>query len=209
MIKKVDLLLRWRLSLLLLLANVAVFAQNSFGVSGGGGFTQSTGFRAALPVEIRIKNNTALFGGPAFLMRRNQEIIRKLDAARDYYTVETNYLSLPVMVKLRLDWEPIHLYGLFGIEVNYGLRMQATGVEDQTLFKEKLDFDHIQLSRLDGGVTVGGGFEAELRNFRKIFADLRYYLGILDIDQSPDGEIFQEGTYVTLGFMMPFFQPKE
>jgi hypothetical protein len=209
MIRKVDLLLPWQLSLFFLLANVSLQAQSFYGVSGGGGFTQSTGFRAALPIEIRIRNNTAIFGGPAFLMRRNQEIVRKLDPTRDYYTVETNYLSLPVMFKLRLDWQPIQLYGLFGIEVNYGLRMQATGVEDQTLFKENLDFSSININRLDGGVSIGGGFEAGMRNQRKIFADLRYYLGVMDIDQSVDGEIYQEGAYVTLGFMMPMGSGEE
>lgn len=209
MTKKVDLLLCWRISLLLLLANVAVHAQNSFGVSGGGGFTQSTGFRAAIPIEINLKKNTALFGGPAFIMRRNPEIVRRLPASREYYTVETNYLSLPVLLKLRLDWEPIHLYGLLGVEINYGVRMQATGVEDQMLFKERLDFQDVRIQQLDGGVSVGGGFEAELRNQRKIFADLRYYLGILDIDESVDGEIYNEGAYVTLGFLMPLIIAKQ
>lgn len=203
MIKKVDLLLFCVILVLANLLGTTCRGQHLAGLSGGGGFTQSTGFRFALPVEIDLSKHLAIFGGPSYIQRRNLELVRKLPANREYGTAEVDYISLPVMLKLRLDWTPVRIYGLAGIEASYGLRLQATGVEDQRLFKEKFEFAPIQVDRWDGGFCVGAGFETDLHRDRKIFADFRYYLGILDIDRSALGEIYNEGTYVTLGFMLP------
>lgn len=203
--KKVDLFLFFVL-LITIVSSSLCQAQTTVGLGGGGGFTQSTGFRFELPIEFELSNHISLFGGPAYVQRRNLELIRKLPSHREYGTAEVDYLSLPVMLKLRLDWTPVRIYGLAGIELNYGLRLQATGVEDQRLFKEKLDFEPVQVNRLDGGFCVGAGFETDLRRQRRIFADFRYYLGVMDIDRSNLGEIYNEGSFVTLGFMMPVFQ---
>jgi len=208
--KTVDLILFRIFWLFLVILSPLAFcqAQISIGLSGGGGFTQSTGFRAAIPVEIDLRKSLYLFGGPAFIQRRNQEVVRKLSFMRDYLSAEMDYFSFPVLIKARLEWQPIRIYGMVGLELNYGLRIQATGLEDQRLFKERLDFEQIEISRFDGGFLVGGGFEADLRGRRKIFADLRYYQGLTDIDPSPLGEIYNEGLYVTLGFIMPLFKRK-
>lgn len=203
MIKKVDLLLCCVLVFFLIFPFSRSVGQVSFGMSAGGGITQSTGIRFALPLELELGTNVYLFGGPAFLQRRNPEIIRKLHPMRDYFTVETDYVSLPLAIKIRLDWTPLRIYGMVGIEVNYGLRMQATGVEDQRLFKEKLDFHRDGIRQLEGGAFAGAGFETDLRRERKIFADLRYYLGMFDIDKAPDGEIYNAGSYLTLGLLLP------
>ncbi len=205
--KKVDLIL-FSLFFTASICSALCQAQTTVGLSGGGGFTQSTGFRFALPLEFELSDNFSIFGGPAYVQRRNLELIRKLPVEREYGTAEVDYLSLPIMLKLRLDWSPVRIYGLAGIELNYGLRLQATGVEDQRLFKEKLDFDAVEVNRLDGGFSVGAGFETDLRRQRKIFADFRYYLGIMDIDRSSLGEIYNEGAFVTLGFMMPVLQQR-
>lgn len=202
MMKKVD-LLPMVFAILLVFCGKLCVAQTLVGLSGGGGFTQSTGFRFALPVEHQLSKHISLFSGLAFIQRRNREFVRKLSAGREYLSAEADYLSLPVLFKVRLDWEPVRIYGLAGIEINYGLRIQATGVEDQRLFKEKLGFKSIGISHFDGGFCVGAGFETDLRRNRKIFADLRYYLGILDIDESKVGEIYNEGAFVTLGFLLP------
>lgn len=201
--KKVDLFPFFLLLALLLYYGPFCRAQTAVGLSAGGGFTQSTGFRAALPLEFSLSRDLFIFGGPAFLQRRNRELIRKLSTSREYLSAEVDYVSLPVLLKLRLDWTPVRIYGLAGVEINYAWRLQATGIEDQRLFKQKLDFAPINISRLDGGFCVGAGLETDLHRQRKIFADLRYYLGILDIDQSSLGEIYNEGAFVTLGFMMP------
>src|SRR5690606_5581488 len=109
--RKVDLLLYCLLLLFTLLSYQDSRAQASFGLGAGGGLNQKTGFRAAMPLELKLGSNFFLFGEPSFLQRRNQEVIRKLDAMRDYFTVETDYVALPVMLKLSLDWEPIRVYG--------------------------------------------------------------------------------------------------
>lgn len=203
MVKKVDLLLFCSLLLLFTFSSSICRAQSAVGLSGGGGFTQSTGFRMALPLEFSLAKHIFLFGGPAYIQRRNPELVRKLPASREYRSAEINYLSLPLLLKIRLDWTPIRVYGLVGIELNYGMRLNATGVEDQRLFKEQIDFSRISVDQLDGGFCVGAGFETDLHRNRKIFADLRYYLGVLDIDQSNIGEMYNEGAFVTLGFMVP------
>lgn len=202
MMKQADLRL---FSFLLLFGCSTVFcqAQHAFGLSGGGGFTQAMGFRMALPLEFNLSKHVFLFGGPAYLQRRNMELVRKLPVSREYRSAEINYLSLPVLLKVRLDWEPIRIYGLAGIELNYGVLINANGIEDQRLFKERIEFADIAVDRLDGGFCIGAGFETDLHRQRKIFADLRHYLGVLDIDPSADGEIYNEGTFVTLGFMLP------
>ena len=200
--KKVDLLL-FGLFIIACIIGSPCQAQTNVGVSGGGGFTQSTGFRMALPLEFQLSRHIYLFGGPAYMQRRNMELVRKLPAGRDYHSAEINYLSLPILLKIRLDWEPIRIYGLAGLEINYGIRMNANGVEDYRLFREQIDFSRVSVNRFDGGLCAGAGIETDLHRNRKIFADLRYYLGVFDIDQSSQGEIFNEGAFVTLGFMLP------
>ncbi|PHN05675.1 porin family protein [Flavilitoribacter nigricans] len=202
MMKKADLL--FCCFLLIALSFSAVGRAQTFaGIGGGGGLTPSTGVRVALPLEVQLSEHVFLFGGPAFILRRNLELLRKLPANRDYNSAEISYLSLPIMMKIRLDWEPVRLYGLAGIEVNYGLRFNANGIEDYRLFRERIDFDEVVVNRLDGGFAVGAGIETDLHRDRRIFADLRYYLGVLDIDGVSLGEIYNEGVFVTLGLMMP------
>lgn len=178
-------------------------AQFAIGLSGGGGLNENTGFRAAIPMEYGFRPSLSLFSGVAFVQRRNREIVRKLDAERDYFFTATDYLSVPFYLKLRLHWKPLSLYGLLGTEINYGLRMHANGLDDFRLFREPLAFDALRLQRWDIGLGIGAGFSADIHRQRKIFADIRYYLGITDIDRSAEAEIYNDGIYMTLGFLMP------
>lgn len=184
-------------------APFALRAQIATGLGGGGGFTRNTGFRAALPLEYGIRKNVYIHSGVAIIQRRNLEIIRKLGNGRDYLSVATDYLSLPILLKLRLDWQPVRLYGLIGAEINYGLRLQASGLEDMRLFRETLSFDPLGLRRWDAGLCIGGGVEKDIHRRRKIFADIRYYQGITDMDRSAASEIYNDGVFVTLGFLLP------
>lgn len=138
-----------------------------------------------------------------YLQRTSPEILRKLDRNRGYHLATIDYISLNFLLKIQLDLEPIGLYAVVGPDISFGARAYARYSSDGNIVIDRLKFDELALRRWDAGVCIGGGIEKEIRKRRRIFFDVRYYLGIIDIDKDTTGDIFNEGTFFNLGFLIP------
>lgn len=179
------------------------YGQNYLGLSGGGGFSPTVGFRAGVVAEWKHKPNMVFLTEATYLQRTSPEILRKLDRNRGYHLATIDYISLNFLLKIQLDLEPIGLYAVVGPDISFGARAYARYSSDGNIVIDRLKFDELALRRWDAGVCIGGGIEKEIRKRRRIFFDVRYYLGIIDIDKDTTGDIFNEGTFFNLGFLIP------
>lgn len=179
------------------------FAQHYLGLTGGGGFSPTVGFRAGVVAAWKHRPNVDFLSEVTYLQRTSPEIVRKLDRERGYHLATIDYFSLNFLIKMQLDLEPIGLYAVIGPDVSFGARAYASYSVDGKIAIDRLYFDQLALRRWDIGACIGGGIEKEIRKRRKIFFDVRYYLGVLDIDRDPVGDIFHEGAFFNLGFLFP------
>ena len=178
-------------------------SQNYLGIAGGGGLTGDVGLRAAVVAEFPVNSFMSFQSEVVFVQRANAEIIRRLDPDRDYRQVVLSYLELPLMVRFKLDLDAVELFALLGIKAGYSVDMRANYVEEGSLSSEKLSFNTNKIDRFDVGLSLGVGLEKVISKYRKIFIDYRYYLGLYNIDEVPNAEIFNQGSVVNLGFLIP------
>lgn len=176
--------------------------QTYLGLAGGGGLPNQVVFRAALPMEVKVKNAFALQGEVSFVQRENLQVLHLLSGNRQYVLPVISYLELPFLAKVALDMKSFNIYGLAGPKVGYATGLASTYWEDNILYREKLSVEeHIQ--RFDFGLYVGAGVEKVISNGRKIFIEARYYLGLCNISSREEVEVFNEGRSFNLGFKIP------
>lgn len=173
------------------------------GFIGGAGLTANVGLRISVPVEFTVNRNIAYQLELVFIQKGNVALTRKFSQERDYGLILTDYVSIPLLLKLKLDWKPIGIYALVGPEVAYGLKMYGHYAEGNNIYRDKLSFEGQGVRRVDAGLSVGIGLERVIRRNTKIFMDLRYYLGITDLDTAKDNDIFNEGQYFNIGVLFP------
>ncbi|MDX1942290.1 MAG: outer membrane beta-barrel protein [Saprospiraceae bacterium] len=181
----------------------AAKAQMRIGVSGGGGLDGTVSIRAAIPIEIPINKALSIQSGVVFQKRHNPQLLPGLGYEHDYRQPTIAYLGIPVLLKARLDMHSFWAYVLTGPQVDYGLSFSATYFEDGFFGYEKLDFETFQVARLDFGMNIGAGFEKEISNNCKIFAELLLTFNFRDIDKSATYEVFNESRIFNLGFLLP------
>lgn len=173
------------------------------GFMGGAGLTANVGLRVSLPAEFTVNRNIACQLELVYIQKGNVALTRKFSQERDYGLILTDYVSIPMLLKLKLDWKPIGIYALVGPEVAYGIKMYGHYAEGNNIYRDRLSFDGQGVRHIDAGLSVGIGLERIIRRDTKIFMDLRYYLGITDLDTAKDNDIFNEGQYLNLGVLFP------
>jgi hypothetical protein len=178
-------------------------AQNYVGLSGGGGLATEVGFRTAAIGEFPVNSILSIQTEVVFIQRANWEIIQRLNQDIDYRQVVVAYIELPLLAKFSLDLNAISLHGLLGVKLGYGINMVGNYVEDGSIISEKFQFDEKNIEQFDMGLNLGFGIEREISKARKIFIDYRYYLGLYDIDKEADSEIYNAGSVVNMGFLIP------
>ncbi|MBK7873304.1 MAG: outer membrane beta-barrel protein [Saprospiraceae bacterium] len=178
-------------------------AQARLGVSGGGGLDGTVSLRAAIPLEISINKTLSIQSGMVFQQRHNAQLLPGLGYEHDYRQPTIAYLGIPVFLKARLDLHSLWVYALAGPQIDYGLSFSANYLEDGFYGYEKLDFETFQVARLDFGMNIGAGFEKEISNNCKIFAELLLTFNFHDIDKSASYEVFNESRIFNLGFLLP------
>jgi len=116
-------------------------------------------------------------------------------------------------IKKLFSIHPELIYGFqafIGPYFSYGLKASAINIEDiNNPFKEIFSFEDINTHRFDFGVSIGTGLVLEVAKERKMFLDLRYNFGLRDINAHPDRATFNEGTSLTMGFMIPLKKGEE
>lgn len=177
-------------------------AQVYIGLGGGGGIPHEVLFRAAVPLEISLRENISIQTGAAFVQRENTEVLVNLSRSRNYLRPVINYLELPVLLKMNLPFEIFDFYGFIGPKVAYGVQLNSTYREDNRLFQEHLNFKESNISRFDAGLSLGVGIEKKISRGNKLFIDFRHYLGFFNINTGEGEDIFNGGKAFTIGFMI-------
>jgi hypothetical protein len=95
-----------------------------------------------------------------------------------------NYLEIPLMLKVSIPLNPFFVYANAGPSIGIGLSAKLATDPDMGL-NQTIKFEENGLQRFDFGVLFGGGFGAKIGN-GSMFLDLRYTLGISDINKVSD-----------------------
>ena len=109
------------------------------------------------------------------------------------------YVDVGALAKLRFGADdPIGAYIGAGPFLNYAIS-GTTKVGD---LKESIDFVEDQVKRSDFSIATALGLTLNLANMG-FFADVRYILGLGDIDESNDSETKNRTIGITAGLMIP------
>ncbi|MEO1625214.1 MAG: porin family protein [Bacteroidota bacterium] len=163
----------------------------------------------AIPIEWPASKMFRLQSGLTFLTRGTRIHFRDRSAEINYidkYAIR--YIQIPIVGKLNLDFNPFNLYVIGGADLGYGIDFElielAYNDQGPTSWKNrKLDFQRAGVSRFDIGMALGGGIEASISKGRRIFVDIRYHIGLNDIDKRPNVEVYNQGRSYTIGMMLP------
>lgn len=179
------------------------FAQSYIGLNGGGGLGIEQIAKGAIPYERELKDYLSLGVELGVTIRQNQAMIRKINSPVDIYFLRQSYVELPFYLKLKLPIQDLKPYIHAGGQIGYGLNMWYHYRNDRSWERDSYRFKDAGLKRLDAGVILGGGIEKELVKRQKIFLDLRYYLGLINLDKDPENSVYNEGLVFSIGCLFP------
>ncbi len=122
----------------------------------------------------------------------------KISEFGDNYTVKILYFDVPVFIRYNIPaGESIIPYAILG--PNLGFRASAKVIFDDGS-SEKINED---FSSIDFGMGLGGGVEVPYENLI-FFGEVRYVLGLTDINAQPDeSKVKNRGLQVLLGVKVP------
>lgn len=197
-----------------LLAGTAT-AQVGVGVRGGitsstlrsesGGVTLTldsrTGYYVGIPVEVRfpgplglqVEANLSQFGS-----KLNLDLggVGSLEAESVY-----NYLTIPVLLKGGFVGESFELSAVAGPSFGYALSGKSIVME----VEETIDFDNPDATFKRGNVAAVFGVQAGLPvGGGKFLVDVRYSLGLNDIDDDDDAVATNRQFSAGLGYLFTF-----
>lgn len=120
-----------------------------------------------------------------------------------------NYLEIPILAKIFLTDAPTQVYVTAGPSVGFALSGKVIdtvgGEEDET----DIDFEDSEISTFDFGLSLGAGAQFAAGP-GKLFVDVRYLLGLANLDNSePESEridVFNRGIGASIGFLFPIGQ---
>ncbi len=188
---------------LFLLLSVICRSQTHIGISGGGGINDMVSLRASLPVQVKLSPSLSFRAGFVFTQQHNTDILRKLNAFRDYRRTTISYVGIPLQLQASLPFRAFSVYALAGPQINYGLSFSTSYLEEGIYGNERLDFEKLQVRRFDLGLSTGIGISANIRKDQVLFIEMLMLLNFYDIDADPIGEIYNEGKVFNLGFLFP------
>ena len=193
--------------LLTLLCNALciLFLQAQFhvGLMGGGSLYNDVEVRGAVPFTIKKNEFLTIHTEIAFAIRGHRELIDKLKIRPSLSSEHLYYLELPILLKATLPLRSFQPFLIIGPQIGYGLGARLKYLEEDHYHRLNYTFKELNLRQLDFGATLGIGIEKEIAGAKKIFADYRYYLGVLDIDADQQGEMFNAGSAISIGFSLP------
>jgi opacity protein-like surface antigen len=113
-----------------------------------------------------------------------------------------NHLDIPIMIQYDIPVaDKLGAYLAAGPQFGYALN----GTYEFDGEEEDIDFDEEEYNRLDYGLAFGGGFGFDVANGKMLFLELRYYLGLANLNGSDDTDditVNNRGFQVGLAFML-------
>ena len=189
--------------LVFILLTVNLSGQVNIGFMGGGSLSDEVEVRGAFLLEWPMSRYWGIRVEPAFAIRGNREVVRKINISSERSAESLSYLELSVLSKFILPLDDFRPYVVLGIQAGYGVSVRSSYIDGPLSLKEKYSFKEVQLDPFDAGLAFGIGIDKEIRRNRKIFADFRYYLGLVNFDSDEGGDIFNAGKVFSIGFTLP------
>ncbi len=186
-------------------------AQVYLGIEGGGYLAPSeTGLKLGIVSDFKIKNFFSIHPELIYIQKGVSLPLENLSAEETYRSPKVDYFQIPIMCHFHLDIHTFSFQAFIGPYVSYGLKASAINIEDiNNPYKEIFSFAEIKTHRFDFGASIGTSIVMEVVKAKKMFLDIRYNIGLRDINTHPDRATFNEGTSLTMGFMIPLKKEME
>lgn len=191
-------------SLVFILLSNLMYSQVSLGINAGAEIRTGLGFQAGLQSEWLV-GQVSFTGEGTFQQLYNNQVLAKLDnLEKQYYQFRTSYLGASIGLKYKLELGKLHGYGLIQPIVLWSLGSVAYFRTDETIYDlERVELSALGLRGYDFGMAVGLGVEKSLLDGKKIFTDIRYYTGLINLDISGTVGVFNEKMSLQLGLLVP------
>ena len=153
------------------------------------------GLLLSIPFEYQYSEMFSIVSGVTYLQKGTSIEVREPNPNATFQnTFVIDYLQLPVHGKLALQLDRFQIYLSAGLALAYATdlkRITSFGIE--TAKTTKLDFQASEIR----------GIQAEITQGKRLFVEMLYNAGVLDIDRQADQEVYNQGYTLTLGIMMP------
>ena len=97
----------------------------------------------------------------------------------------------------------LQLYLSAGLSAAYTTDLKRiTSIGAETPETSKLDFQASSVRRFDLNLLGGAGIQVDVPRGKRLFVESLFNAGVLDIDQTPERQVYNQGYIITLGIMV-------
>ncbi len=203
-------------------------AQDYFGIKGGGNVSNTplrlesenvfildqqklSFFLVGLTYEKKLSKNFSLLSSlditkqGSILEKRNQ------DGSDVFYNAnEISYLKLSLKPKISFKFSDYYFFMALGPSISRALNgnFKIFRDDDFETVREDLDFEKWKISKTDFGINSSMGIEKLVANKVKVQLGVEYYLGLFDISNQNEMDIFNESISIFIGASLPISKEK-
>lgn len=164
-------------------------------------------FLVGIDFEKVLNKNFSLISG-LDLSKEGSILVKRYNDGSDifYHSNEIRYLKLSVLPKFNVHIIDYTLYGIVGPSFSYALDGQSS-IYDENNFENRivdLDLEEVGIKRFDLGLIGGVGIEKVVAKNVKVSLGIRYYLGLVNISEIQELDVFNESMSVFIGAALPF-----
>lgn len=198
--------LPWWFSCFFLLSVVGALPAQSplfLGIHAGGG-QNGVEVRGGVPLLWLLNRQQALLFELAFTRRGDAQLSRLLPETRPYLTSVASYAEATVLWTYGWHRSQLRVFGLVGPALGYGVAVDATYRNSSQQFeREHYAWRATRIARWDVGVYLGGGIGLHHPRGQLLQVDLRFYLGLKDLDRVSSSAFYHQGLMLGLGYFLP------
>ena len=167
-----------------------------------GSFDSKTGFILGAVLEYPLNDNLNLRSGVSLTAKGTQSS-EELAGAKFESSLDLSYLTIPILAQYKFNTSATTPYLLGGLDIGILMSAEAevtisgTGFFDGTTTEDLKD----SLSSTDIAFNIGAGYMIE-RGYSKIYVEILYSLGLLDIDSVDDNvAVKTKGIIIGVGYI--------
>ena len=171
----------------------------------GDSFDSKLGFTIGGVIEYPINDNLNLRSGLSITQKGSEFnadiLVLKLESSTNLL-----YLTIPVLAQYKLNSAGNTLYGLGGLDIGVLMSADFEAKTSGEFLGISIDSDTTidikdALSSTDIALNIGAGYMME-RGYSKIYVEILYSLGLLDIDSVDDDVALKtKGIIVAVGYI--------
>ncbi len=220
----------YRLPLILIgvLLSLSIFSQTYIGIKGGLNQSKSIflfdiapnsilsttdllGFHFSIPVEIEV-NELVNFMPEIALVSEGTIFSSQIQEEQRIYNNTITYLKFPIMGKLKLLKNKYYEFGVVGgVVPAFALDVSSfyfNSLEWNRTINSPINFEEAGIKRFDLALSFGLNTEKAIAKGLKITLDVRYNLGLLNIESQSNTTTTTEGFNLTVGLLTPLFRKR-